>query len=231
MASLLKLYGLPEQDPRFEALMTLARQRDIRGWWRMWDHATNAAYREYIALETTATDVLIFQPNLIPGLFQTADYARTIISSVDMAPADSVAPQVELRMARQSVLSQPNAPRITAIIGAAALQAVIPDGGMEAQARALVHAAARPNVDVRVLPARTPAHPGLTGGFSLLRFAEGPEFDVVYMEYATGSLYVEDPAEVSRYAQAHALLLSLALSAEASREYLTRIAEGSSEHH
>lgn len=53
--------------------------------------------------ESMATVVRSFQPAIIPGLLQTADYARCVIGMLD-TPAEDIAPAVNARMQRQDAL-------------------------------------------------------------------------------------------------------------------------------
>ncbi|MFJ2111470.1 MULTISPECIES: DUF5753 domain-containing protein [unclassified Streptomyces] len=127
------------------------------------------------------------------------------------ATVEEIAPRVEVRMARQSVLSRPKPLRLRAIIHEAALTVRTPDPGvMRDQLQRLLDLAAYPHVTVQVLPLEAELHPGTAGGFTVLGFGQ-PGLDVVLLEHLASSLYIEQLAEVERYVEAYERLTASAL--------------------
>lgn len=55
-----------------------------------------------------------------------------------------------------------------------------------------------PNVNLQILRTSEGAHPGVTGGFSVLSFAEPTDTDVIYVHCLAGELYLEDSDDVRR---------------------------------
>jgi hypothetical protein len=82
--------------------------------------------------------------------------------------------------------------------------------------------ASRPNVTVQVLPFTQEAHPGVTGGFTVLRLAS---LDLVHIELMSSDVYVEDEVGVDRYLHAFEQLSSLALSPDASDALIADLAD------
>ena len=65
---------------------------------------------------------------------------------------------------------------------------------MREQLKHLAETAELPSVTLQVLPLR--AHSALDGGVILLSFQDRDEPDLLYVEYATGALHIEEDAEV-----------------------------------
>jgi hypothetical protein len=107
---------------------------------------------------------------------------------------------VELRLARQALLTRPGPPRLWAVVDESALRR--PVGGtrvMRAQLERLIEASRLPSVVLQILPFGAGAHPGMVGAFSILRFAEDDLPDVVYLEHLTGAMYLDKRDDVIQY--------------------------------
>ncbi|MGW3926473.1 Scr1 family TA system antitoxin-like transcriptional regulator, partial [Streptomyces microflavus] len=116
----LRAYGMePETDAEvFTALEGLAKHAGQKGWWQTYSGVVAPAYADYISLESDAENIRIWSPQLIPGLLQTAAYAReTIAVNATTRTPEEVTALAEVRMARQAVLSRPEGPlKLWAII-------------------------------------------------------------------------------------------------------------------
>ncbi|NEB73842.1 hypothetical protein G3I40_01100 [Streptomyces sp. SID14478] len=130
------------------------------------------SYADYISLETDADSIREFTPLLIPGLLQTAAYAREIISAnaITRAP-EEVAALAEVRQARQAVLTRTEGPlKFWAVFHEAALHQrfALRPTTMREQLRRLLDVAEMPHVTLQVMPmAATPPprqHRGLQLG-------------------------------------------------------------------
>ncbi|MFD9422582.1 MULTISPECIES: helix-turn-helix transcriptional regulator [unclassified Streptomyces] len=221
--ALLDLYGVSDADVRRD-MIRLTREGSQRGWWQSYRSVLSPVYEDLISLEAEASTIRTWQLASIPGLLQTPQYAHAAIASTAMSKAitDRVQALVEVRLARQSVLSRSEPLRLRAIIGEAALRTRLPDASvMYDQLSRLVHFASMPNVDVQVLPITAPLTVGQTGSFSILGFGELAELSVVHLEQLTSALYVEDATQVSTYADAHESLTAAALSVEQSLDLIT----------
>jgi hypothetical protein len=62
---------------------------------------------------------------------------------------------------------------------------------------------AEPHIMVQFLPYTAGAHPGLSGQFSILRFADSSAAEVVHLERFTSDLYLEKPSDVRHYSVLH----------------------------
>jgi hypothetical protein len=186
----------------------------------------------FVGLEAAATRMAEYEPSLVPGLFQSEGYARTIIAADNPNETDAeIARRVELRLGRQAILKRPVDPPILRVaLGESVLQS--PVGGVAVMADQLGHlaeAAAQPNVSLRVVPASAGYHPGiLTGSFTILRFplnggGVDSEPPTIYQEMHTGALYLDKPAEVERFDAAFEAIWDAALGERPSRDLIAKL--------
>ncbi|MEU8269397.1 helix-turn-helix transcriptional regulator [Sphaerisporangium sp. NPDC049002] len=217
---LLEIYGV-EGEERM-ALLTLAREARQRGWWWPDRQSLKAGFDIYLGLESEASTIRIYHDQLIPGLLQTEDYARTVIKAINMTSTEEEVDQlVRLRMARQNGLSGDKPPHLWAVLDEALLTRKV--GGpavTSAQLRHLADMSRRPNVTIQVLPSEIGAHPAMESHFYLLEFPGPSDPHVVYLEQATSGLAVESPTEVSRYTLIFGQLTAMALTPEKSVELI-----------
>ncbi|WP_326636851.1 helix-turn-helix domain-containing protein [Streptosporangium sp. NBC_01755] len=223
VGSLLDLYRV--DGSRREELLKLARDARKRGWWQAYSDLSSD-YTSYISLEAETTSMRSFGTVLLPGLVQTEDYARAVIrAGLILAPPGEVERRIEVRMARQSLLTQTNPLRLWTILDEAAVCRTI--GGstvMRAQLKRLLELAELPNVTIQVLPFTAGAHSGTSGAFEILEFPEPADPDVVFLENLTDSLYVEREADVYRYTVAFDHLRAKALDPDDSRDFIAKAA-------
>ena len=216
--SLLTLYGVAADD--IEALVQIARDARKRGWWHAYDQVLPEWFSTYVGLEAEANEIKTFQTQLIPGLLQTPDYARAVISAEHPdAPAAEIDRRVELRMRRQELDSPP---RLWAIIDESVLRR--PVGGasvMRAQLERLAEANGQPRVNIQVIPFAAEEYGSMGSSFSILNFST-PDPGVVYLEYRSGSLYL-DGDQVIEYTHLWAHLTAVALGQRASTAVLRRV--------
>ncbi|WP_246061998.1 DUF5753 domain-containing protein [Haloactinospora alba] len=133
---------------------------------------------------------------------------------------------VEARMERQEILDREDAPKFWAVIDEAVL--LRPAGGtdvMRGQIEKLVRLSEEANgIKIQVLPLEVGLHPGTTGAFTILDFAEAIDPSIVYVESRTDGLYFDDPAEVEIHREAWDDIRVRAMHPEASAEYMVQLA-------
>lgn len=221
---LLDLYGSVDDEMR-AALLALTREGAQRGWWHSYRGVLSPVYEELISLEADATTVQTWQVATVPGLLQTAEYASETITSTAMSEAieERVSALVEIRLARQSVLTSKAQPlNLWAIIAESALRTTTsPPSVIHEQLAKLARMAELPNITIQVLPANAAPNVGQTGSFTILGFGGHHDLDVVHLESLTNALYVEDGQQVSTYVQAFERLRAAALPVEKSLAMIT----------
>lgn len=213
------LYGT--RADRRAALIELAREARRRGWWAAYGDIFRGSY---VDMEDSATEILTWEAQIVPGILQTSGYARMIFAALwpQGDPAE-VEQRIRARMGRKPLLERPDAPRLEAIIDEGVfLRAFASDGPATVeQVRYLLD---RPdNVVVRIVPVSIGLHAGLDGSFTILRFEDLA--DRAYVESRGGDLYVEDVEGVRAFHEVYDLLGQQALSPADTRIRLEALIE------
>ncbi|HEX2374608.1 MAG TPA: helix-turn-helix transcriptional regulator, partial [Actinomycetota bacterium] len=200
IVDLLRLYEVSDPDDVAEFL-ALAREANSPGWWQQYGDVLPQWFRTYVDLEAAAALIRTYEGQFVPGLLQTDDYMRAVVRDAHLEESsEEVGRRVRLRMARQTLLTGEDPPRLWAVVDEAALRR--PVGGREVMRRQLerlIDAAKLPTVTLQILPFATGAHPAMVGSFSVLRFADQELPDVVYLEHLTSAIYLNKPDEVDQY--------------------------------
>jgi len=209
LLDLSRVYGCSE-DPYVEALVAMSESNG-KGWWsafrkHMGPHSLNLA-----ELESEAVAIRTHEPLFIPGLFQTADYTRSIFTNPDLGFAN-IEEGLAFRMARQDILTRDNPPSVHAVIHEAALHMRF--GGAEVAREQLLHLielARLPNVTVQIYPFSARAHAVLTGNFAHIVPAN-PRLGTVVVEQLLGSHYLAQQHQLEEYDALFARIADIALA-------------------
>ncbi|MGZ0147883.1 helix-turn-helix domain-containing protein [Kribbella sp. WER1] len=219
LETLFDLYGVPSS--RRVELIELTKGAQQPGWLDQFKDALlseviTEGYATYIGFESEARAVNNYESLLVPGLLQTEEYARAMMTDGwPMAP-DDVEQRVRTRMERQAVLTQRRDERdpleFWAVIDEAVLRRQIGDRSvMRAQFSRLVEMSERSNVTLQVVPFDRGAHPGMSGAFSCFKFGSVAP-DIVYTESLAGAVFLELEADLERFGIAFDHLRAMALS-------------------
>ncbi|MFI6543003.1 helix-turn-helix domain-containing protein [Streptomyces prunicolor] len=209
LLDLSRVYGCSE-EPYVEALVAMSESNG-KGWWsafrkHMGPHSLNLA-----ELESEAVAIRTHEPLFIPGLFQTADYTRSIFTNPDLGFAN-IEEGLAFRMARQDILTRDNPPSVHAVIHEAALHMRF--GGTEVAREQLLHLielARLPNVTVQIYPFSARAHAVLTGNFAHIVPAN-PRLGTVVVEQLLGSHYLVQQHQLEEYDALFARIADIALA-------------------
>jgi len=197
---LLTLYQVKDEAER-ATLLALANAANLPGWWHRYGDVLADWFQPYLGLEEAASVVRTYEVQFVPGLLQTADYARAVVARGHVgAPAAEIDRRVSLRMARQQLLTRPDPPQLWAVLDEAALRR--PIGGaevMRAQLQALIDISKLDNVTVQVMPFRSGGHAAEGGAFTILRFPEPDLPDIVYLEHVTSAIYLDRRSDADAY--------------------------------
>jgi hypothetical protein len=204
VADLLTLYGVDDPEERTR-LLALARDANNPGWWHRFGDVLPSWFHSYLGLEAAAALIRTYEVQFVPGLLQTAEYARAVVLlGHGRAKEDEIERRVELRLQRQQILTRADAPKLWMVVDEAALRR--PIGGhdiMRAQLDALLEInTALPNVRLQVIPFNAGGHAAAGGAFTILRFPDDDLPDVVYIEQLTSALYLDKRDDVDLYAEA-----------------------------
>lgn len=184
-----------------------------------------ARSQEFMQAEAEAIAIHSYEPLLIPGLLQTEEYARALISeSCPPLDDETVEERVNARLRRQEALRARPSVVFGFVVYEAALRTMV--GGREAmkrQLQSLWEALELRNVSVQVLPAgRCPAL-ALNGSLALLETPDHEHY--AYIEGQETSALYADPGKVSSLTQLHGMIRMQALSAEESAQFIRRLTE------
>ncbi len=196
LRALLAYYGVTDSGI-VNGLVDLARRsRRARSPFAAFGDVFSPDALRFFDYEHSATWIGSIELLVVPGLLQTEHYARTVMG-VHGVGAERAERFVSSRRVRQEVLSRPDPPTLSFILDESVLLRAI--GGravMRAQLEHLLEAAARPNVEIRIIPLALGEHVGLRGPFVLLRFSGTNDPDVVYIEQRRGDAIFQDELEV-----------------------------------
>ncbi|MFF9338889.1 MULTISPECIES: helix-turn-helix domain-containing protein [unclassified Streptomyces] len=198
---LLTLYGVTEETER-GALLGLAREANLAGWWHSFGDVLPGWFQTYIGLEAAASLIRVYEVQFVHGLLQTEEYAHAVVSrGMPGASRAEIDRRVALRLERQKVLVSERAPHFHAILDEAALRRPYGDRAvMRGQLKHLIEVSEHPGVTLQVMPFSFGGHAGESGSFTMLSFPESDLSDVVYLEQLTGALYLDKREEVGQYA-------------------------------
>jgi transcriptional regulator with XRE-family HTH domain len=202
VADLLVFYGVTDPADR-EAVLILVREANRPGWWRSYEDVLPDWFQDYIGLEQAAHRIRTYETHFVPGLMQTDDYSRAVISSALPTPTlEEVERAVALRSTRKQLLTRDGAPQVWAVVEEAALRRPVgPEQVRRDQLEHLVKLGEQPHITIQVLPITRHVHAAAGGAFTMLRFDESELPDIVYVEYLLSALYLDRRDHVSRYAE------------------------------
>ncbi|CAM5562372.1 helix-turn-helix domain-containing protein [Streptomyces purpurascens] len=213
------IYAVTDQQV-IDSLMRMAKESGQQGWWHAYGDIPQSVY---IGLEADAATLYAYEPMVFPGLLQTPAYAQAVIEETfPPLTADQAATLLRVRLRRQHRIYDPACPlRLWVVLDESVLRRVVgsPDI-MREQLEHLNALSAEPHITVQVLPDTVGAHPGLSGQFSILKFAGSPE-TVVYVGRFTSDVYLEKPSDVQHYGVMYEQLQAQALSPDRSRAFIT----------
>jgi transcriptional regulator with XRE-family HTH domain len=199
-------------------ILELADRASRPGWWNSFSDILPDWFQQYVGLEQSATRIRTFEPQYIPGLLQTEDYAAAVIALGDFR-GEQFERRVELRRQRQRRFHEGEL-RLWAIIDEGTLRRAFGDRDvMRAQLEYLLVASKSPDATVQVLPFAAGGH-AVPGAYSLLRFPDPRMPDVAYVEALTSASYIDRRDEVDAYTLAMDRLSIMAAHPDDSRDLI-----------
>lgn len=155
--------------------------------------------KKYVHLEECASEIKLFYGDTIPGVLQTADYARELLSASVVVPSVDVDAMAEARERRSKRFFGDNAPLLWVVLGEEAIKRRVGEPDVhQAQLERLRDLAELDNVTIQVIPLSSGAHAGLGIAFTLLHL-EHVGSDIVYIESLTSSDYLSRPQHTRAY--------------------------------
>jgi transcriptional regulator with XRE-family HTH domain len=218
--ALLDLYDV--QSEELTALVDLAMEDRPPSWWRQYSEVLPENFSGYLSLESEASRIFAYESEVVPGLLQTDDYARTVLAQHPLAVMpDEVERSTQLRRARQGRLHGDDPLHLDVVVSESALRRVV--GGpavMREQLSHLLEMAALPNVTLRILTFAAGAHPATNGSFRVLDFPDADDPRIVCLDTMVTTTYREGLREVGAFLLAHERLRGMALDPDRSGAFL-----------
>ena len=222
VADLLTMYGVTNEDER-NVFLDMVRKSNQRGWWHRYSGTMPNWFQDFVGLEESASLIQSYELQFVPGLMQTEDYMRAVVSHGRPELLDQDGERrVALRMQRQKVLNRQGAPRVWAVVDESVLHR--PIGGprvLREQIEHLLELTKQPNVTLQILPYHMSGY-AAEGAFSILRFAEPTLPDIVYIEHLSGALYLDRVEELEVYGRVIDRLAVDAETPDRSRQLLSK---------
>jgi transcriptional regulator with XRE-family HTH domain len=192
LALLLDLYEVADPAHR-RRLTELAIQGQRKGWWMSFEELLPVGAGSYLGLEAEACALRAWSALVVPGLAQTAEYARALIVA---ARPDLTAEQAErlaaVQVRRQEVLRGADPIALDLLLDESVLlRSVAPPAVMRGQLEHLAEVSRAPNVTVRVLRLAGPAHQVPASSFGILSFADPGDGDVACARGIRGQVQLE----------------------------------------
>ncbi|NMO88622.1 helix-turn-helix transcriptional regulator [Actinomycetospora sp. TBRC 11914] len=184
-------------DNEIAELEELARQSHQSSWWQSY----SLTYGTFIGLEQSAETISEYATLIVPGLLQTYDFAKSVVSTLEPSLTELVVEdRAKARIARQEILEQNDPPDLWSIIDELALFRVVgSETIMERQIEHLIEISRLPNVHLQIIPVTEGLYQGYPFHFTLHEFSQEDMRPVVYVEGQSGDLYLERGDETSKY--------------------------------
>ncbi|WP_228001128.1 helix-turn-helix domain-containing protein [Nocardia australiensis] len=228
--ALCEVYGVDAADTK--AAVDLAVQAKAKSWYHAYGGLYSSAFNMYVGLEAAARRLTTYHEH-VPGLLQTADYARAVIGAYPEFDGDDIDRRVEHRLRRQAIITRKTSPAVLEVmLHESALHRIV--GGpkiMAAQHRHLAEISKRPNVMLRIHPFSAGLIWGMPHGlFTIVEFdtntkGEPVEPPIVCLEGGPNQdVYLEKYGEVKLYSELASAIRSTCLDEVETRDLLRRVA-------
>lgn len=221
---MLEFYRVGERIPSFVELLDAARRG--KDWWLPFRDAAPTWFELMLGLETAAAQIECYDSQVVNGLFQTPAYNEALIRAIEpRLPETEIVRRIELRQARQSILTrEPDPPQVSAVLDESALYGTANEPEILAgQLEHLIALSELPNVSILVLPMSARPHAGVDGSFRIMSFTDLPSApSVAHIDGMIRGSYYQDASAVLRFRTALNSLYALAQDPRVSRATLDR---------
>jgi transcriptional regulator with XRE-family HTH domain len=194
--SMLVVYGVAKDSDEGRGLVVLAQAAKRAGWWVRHGDVLALRYLQFIAFESEADSERVYESMVVPGLLQTPEYARAVVSVGRETDVEVIEQHVVARMTRRKILDRRPPFKLHAVVSEAALAPVGEPDMFRDQLAHLADIATKPNVTIQVLLFEAGASLVGKDGFTMLDFeGGGPKFG--YIETVAGQLLLESPGDIA----------------------------------
>ncbi|MFF3817386.1 helix-turn-helix domain-containing protein [Streptomyces bluensis] len=196
LLELCNTYGCTD-EPYIDALVSMSEATG-KGWWSAYKKHLGSGALNLAELEDQAASLRLHESLFIPGLFQTADYARAIFNSPKLG-FENIDGALKFRMERQHILTGKNPPSVHAVIHEAALHMRFGSTQVvREQLVRLIELARLPHVTIQIYPFSAQAYAALSGNFVHI-IPRTPQLGTVVLDHPTATDYLREPAQLDQY--------------------------------
>lgn len=192
LRALLNHYSM--DSAQIDALVDVARAAREATRWNLYKDVASPQYLAFLGYESSASIIRTFEPFFVPGLLQTEEYARIVISMVEAGNPRKIDPLVDLRMERQELLVRQPARDLHFIMDEAVIRRVT--GGRDIMRRQLRHLQGiveeNPNVAIRIVPFDHGIYARQRVAYWLFEFSNPEDAYVLYLENPLGQYIVRE---------------------------------------
>ncbi|CAG6396313.1 Helix-turn-helix domain-containing protein [Actinacidiphila cocklensis] len=218
---LLVTYGITSPE-EISGFLALAREANRPGWWHSFRDVLPDWFSAFVSLEGEAAVIRAYEPAYVPGLLQTANYARaTLRAGLPHAAPEEIDRLLTLRTERQALVTRADAPLLWVVLDETVLRR--PIGGrrvMREQMERLMEATELPNVRLQIMPFAAGPHPAMYGPFHIFRFQLQEIPDIAYAESLVGGVYFDERDDVSAFLEALDRMCAQAAPAQSTKAIL-----------
>ncbi len=227
LKALVQLYGITDEK-RIAELLSLARASRERSWWSTYPGIPKTL-SELIEYESAAYISRHYEDLVIPGLLQTADYARASTRQLaPLMPPSDVDLEVEIRLKRQELLKRADAPRLFFVLDEAVIRRMV--GGkdvMRRQLQQLTEVTDMPNITIEVIPFTAGLLPGLQVPFVIYEFLDDADDELLYLENPRGDMLIRNKQdEIRSYREDFERLRQASLGPQGTIDFLREVIAG-----
>lgn len=208
-----------------DALVTMATDR-TRGWWEDYRGTLPPVNLDLAEMEHHATFLREVVITYVPGLLQTPDYARAVFGYMrPELPENELAPRVEHRLRRRSVIEGDDPTPYEAIVHEFALRIRVADRHVSsAQLRQILDQIEQGHATVRVIPTD---QDGFGGAGASMMYMGGPvpQLDTGLREGATGTAFIDAEPQLATLRTLFRKVEKATLDPNASRDFIHRLSK------
>lgn len=218
---LLRVYGVTDEQ-EIDGFVSLAREANRPGWWHHFRDVLPDWFSAFVSLEGEASVIRAYEPHYVPGLLQTAGYARAVLrAGMPHAAEAELERLATLRAQRQALLTRDGAPLLWIVMDETVLRRPIGSPEvMREQIDRLIEASERPRVKLQIIPYSAGPHPAMYGPFHIFRFPLQELPDIAYSESLVGAVYFDQRDDVSTFLEALDRMCAQAAPAHTTRALL-----------
>jgi len=221
--ALIHYYEITDRE-RIDDLLSVTRAKE-RAWWDEYSDLYGQQFLNFLAYEDSASRIRQFQTLAVPGLLQTADYARAVFRAY-LEEEKRIDIEWAVRSRRQALLTRPDGPEMTFMLDEGVIHRQV--GGRAVMIEQLIRLKAvndlnNPSITIRVVPFSAGVNPGMKGSFAFFDFPVDEEPVVNVEEPNHDALIRDNPETTSNYVEAFLALEDLALSKAESTDLLESV--------